>query len=228
MRFIFWIKRSSENFCNEHGYELCSAWIAGAKLGKILNIPMLPFVGADSETAGFGTMWRFQRNDPPWIPRELLFVARFGKRWMLEGDSEGIHPWSTEKPWLFWINEPESTIEWWIHWDYIIWITFSKIICPATWYNPWHQRNLRRWSKCIRPSHIWDVVKRWDCFTRVKQLQIKSRWRFFSANFCLEDWIFLDTCTSRPFLHLSNESVGRQRPCVTNHVRLHLEKRVNF
>lgn len=38
---------------------------------------------------------------------------------------------------------------------------------------------LRRWSKCIWPSHIWDDVKRWDCFTRVKQLQIKSRWRFF-------------------------------------------------
>lgn len=109
----------------------------------------------------------------------------------------------------------------------LIWITFSKIISPATWYYPWHQRNLRRWSKCIRPSHIWDVVKRWDCFTRVKQLQIKSRWRFYSANFCLEDWIFLDACTSRPFLHLSNESVGRQRPYVTNHVRLQLEKRVN-
>ena len=31
MRFMAQIKRSSEFFCNKHGYELCSAWVAGAK-----------------------------------------------------------------------------------------------------------------------------------------------------------------------------------------------------
>lgn len=106
MRFIFWIKSKGllKIFATSTDTSCAVSCAAHESQGRNFGRQIFQcfhFFGADSETAGFGIMWRFQRNDPPWIPRELLFVARFGKRWMLEGDSEGIHPWSTEKPWLF-------------------------------------------------------------------------------------------------------------------------------